>query len=312
MPHAGYMYLRGGASPPISFKIHTFLSSGTFSVTSGGACEYTLVAGGGGGGYGSPGGGVGGGGGAGSAASYLTGQLSHGQDDTSESSNPDLNEALYGKNTILLTDSTDYTVTVGAGGPKQSGYSGFGGASVFSKSGTTYESRNGGASGGTWSVGIAGNQSGGGGGAFTDGASYSGGGGGGFGNNYSIGGNGASGVWYGVGGGGGGCRGNASGASGGSAAYNDVKNCNNSNTYYGAGGTGSTGWGSQGADGGTNEGDGGGGGHTNSGNGGSGIVVIRYLVSSGIDATGGTITTVTDNGFTDTTLTSLSGGLSGN
>ncbi len=63
MPHAGYMYLRGGASPPISFKVHTFTSSGTFAVTSGGPCEYTCVAGGGGGGYGSPGGGAGAGGG---------------------------------------------------------------------------------------------------------------------------------------------------------------------------------------------------------------------------------------------------------
>jgi len=312
MPHAGYMYLRGGASPPISFKIHTFLSSGTFSVTSGGACEYTLVAGGGGGGYGSPGGGVGGGGGAGSAASYLTGQLSHGQDDTSESSNPDLNEALYGKNTILLTDSTDYTVTVGAGGPKQSGYSGFGGASVFSKSGTSYESRNGGGVGGTWTNGIAGNGSAGGGGAFTDGASYSGGSGGGWGNNYSHGGSGASGVGYGYGGGGGGCRGNGSGVGGGTGLSNDMRYCNNSRIYLGYGGTGSVGFGSSGADGTANEGDGGNGGHTGAGNGSSGIIVIRYLVSSGIDATGGTITTVTDTGYTKTSLTSLDGGLSGN
>lgn len=67
MPHMGNIMLRGGASKaPEVFKVHTFTSSGTFAVTTGGPCEYTIVAGGGGGGYGSPGGGAGGGGGNGS------------------------------------------------------------------------------------------------------------------------------------------------------------------------------------------------------------------------------------------------------
>ena len=59
-----YIVASGGTeSTSGDYKIHTFTSSGTFAVTTGGPCEYTIVAGGGGGGYGSPGGGAGGGGG---------------------------------------------------------------------------------------------------------------------------------------------------------------------------------------------------------------------------------------------------------
>ena len=67
------------------------------------------------------------------------------------------------------------------------------------------------------------------------------------------------------------------------------------NTGSGTGGAGgSGGGGSDGAAGATNLGAGGGG-HDNSaraGYGGSGIVIVRYLTSSGITATGGTITTI--------------------
>ena len=45
----------------ISYRIHTFTTGGTFTVTNGGAVEYLIVAGGGGGGRGSGGGGGGGG-----------------------------------------------------------------------------------------------------------------------------------------------------------------------------------------------------------------------------------------------------------
>ena len=72
-------YTDGG----ITYDVHTFTGSGTFDVTGGGSVDYLIVGGGGGGG-----GGTGGGGGAGG---FVTG-------------------------TTTVTDSTAYTITVGAGG----------------------------------------------------------------------------------------------------------------------------------------------------------------------------------------------------
>ena len=72
-------YTDGG----ITYDVHTFTGSGTFNVTGGGSVDYLIVGGGGGGG-----GGTGGGGGAGG---FVTG-------------------------TTTVTDSTAYTITIGAGG----------------------------------------------------------------------------------------------------------------------------------------------------------------------------------------------------
>ena len=90
------------------FKVHEFTSPGTFTVTSGQQDVEVMVIGGGGAGGGSPGNGAQGGGGAG---------------------------ALYFNNAVPISPGS-YTVTVGSGGPGNSGpsFGPTGGASSFSPS----------------------------------------------------------------------------------------------------------------------------------------------------------------------------------
>ena len=88
------------------YTVHEFTSPGTFSVTSGDKSVEVMVVGGGGAGAGSPGPGANGGGGGG---------------------------ALYFNNNIPLVPGT-YTVTVGGGGPGDTGHGNDGTASLFSPS----------------------------------------------------------------------------------------------------------------------------------------------------------------------------------
>ncbi len=224
--------------------------------------DYLVVAGGGEGGYD-----AGGGGGAGG---YRTGTLS-------------------------VTPGSSYTVTVGAGGTStQSGSSKFGadGAnSVFSSITST-----GGGGAGSTSTSISGRTGGSGGGGGGYNAS---GGSGGAGNagGYSpvegyVGGAGASGATA-AGGGGGGSSG--AGAAGGSPTNAGGAGTSNSITgsavTYAAGGTGNSDSSGSNTSGAANTGNGGNGGAgtPQGGAGGSGIVVVRYLSSSGT-VSGHTIT----------------------
>lgn len=243
------------------FRYHTFTSSGSFQITSGGGdVEYLIVGGGGGGGGGNAGGGGGGGG-------VITGKISN-----------------MGPGT--------HTITVGGGGGGSGlgGTSGDGGSSSFG----SLKSVNGGGRGqsqggpGANTGGSGGGSAGGGGSGTTSIASgagrdgegnrggngwyedyQDGGGGGGGAGSHGIdasknqGGNGGGGlaVWgktY--GGGGGGC-------------------CYNANTSYGGNGGGGNG-GSSTANGGNGTGNTGGGGGAGAygGSGGTGIVILRYVV----------------------------------
>ena len=243
-----------------TYWIHTFLTSGTFTPTSGLTCDYLVVAGGGGGStY------AGGGGGAG-GYKYATSQS---------------------------LSATNYTVTVGAGG---SGYIGSGSGlgtngnnSVFNADTMTGGGRGGGntgfngASGGSGG-GAAGISSATGGaatsgqgfaGGDSPGASGGGGGGGGSaavgsnGTNTEVGGNGGTGTANSITGtsitraGGGGGAGSIGAAGTGAAG----------------GGNGGKGVGVAGSNATVNTGSGGGGCWLNAsaGNGGSGVVIIRYL-----------------------------------
>ena len=251
----------GTISNADGFRYHTFTSSGSFQITSGGGdVEYLLVGGGGGGGGGNAGGGGGGGG-------VITGKI-----------------ANMGPGT--------HTITVGGGGAGtgSGGTAGNGGSSSFG----SLKSVNGGGRGqaqggpGANTGGSGGGSAGGGGSGTTSTASgagrdgegnrggngwyesyQDGGGGGGGAGSHGVdasknqGGNGGGGlaVWgttY--GGGGGGC-------------------CYNANTSYGGNGGGGNG-GSSTANGGNGTGNtgGGGGAGTYGGSGGTGIVILRYVV----------------------------------
>lgn len=261
----GFITATGGTiTTDGNYKVHTFTSSGTFTVTAGSEPIDILVVAGGGGGGGDGGGGGGGAGG----YKYMTG-------------------VTYGTGA--------YTVTVGAGGSggASAGNGTSGGNSVFdvitSTGGGfgTYFAGGNGASGGSGG--------GGGGGAGQNGGAASPSGQG------NAGGNGANSPPR-VGGGGGGC--NAAGGNGtGSTSGSGGNGCSNSITgssvtYAGGGGggngSGSSGQGSGGTGGGGNGsangsgsagtantgGGGGGGGPASSGftggNGGSGVVIVRY------------------------------------
>ncbi|MFA5795483.1 MAG: DUF2341 domain-containing protein [Candidatus Brocadiia bacterium] len=271
-----------------NYKTHTFTSSGTFIVISGnGNVEALVVGGGGAGGGNGSGNNIGGGGGGGGGVVY----------------NPSFPVTVQ-----------SYSVTVGAGGIGTTGNPTNGGNSVFSSltaigggygggwNGSAYYSANSGGSGGggiyslnAGASGTTGQGNSGGNGATP--INYPGGGGGGAGAvgqtapNNNAGGNGGIGflcnitgspIYY-AGGGGGGL-----GASGNSGVFGVGGN--------GGGGNGSAS--SVGTNGTPNTGGGGGGAGNNmgspysnakGGDGGSGIVIIRYLASSGIVATGGTI-----------------------
>jgi hypothetical protein len=267
-----------------TYWIHTFTSSGTFTPQTGLTCEYVVVAGGGGGGYGASGGG-----GAGGYRCSVSGESSGG--------------GASAESTLTLTPSTNYTVTIGAGGAAgtsgspvnggnnsvfstitstagggggsnyssindnpTTGGSGGGGAMITGQTGangTTNQGRAGGNGLGTGNQG-----SGGGGGASTAGAAGTSGQGGAGGTGVSSSITGSSvqraGGGGGAGGGGAGVGGAATGGGGG-----------------GANGSSPTTFASPGVkDAVVNTGGGGGGGFGSGGfpvgNGGSGIVIIRY------------------------------------
>ena len=280
------------------YKVHSFTSTGNtnFVVTGSGDVEYLVVgAGGGGGGAKTNYGGAGGGGGAGG----------------------------FRTATGFGVTAQTYTITVGVGGSGgvANGAGSNGGNSIFSTITST-----GGGNGGSGSGALAGDGGSGGGGSGTGSTDY------GSGNtpstNPSQGFNGALGGQggYSASGGGGssavGIRtavigGDADGGAGGAGTASSIQT-GTAITYTGGGGGGgynTNGGGGGGSGGGGNGGiassstapvagsanlGGGGGGalsksnESNGANGGSGIVIIKYLTSSGITATGGTITTITN------------------
>jgi len=268
----------GGTETTVGgYKIHTFTTSGTLTVTSGGDVEYLVIAGGGGGGCGTAGGG-----GAGGYRTNVSGETSGGGASAESSLN-------------LSTGS--YTIIVGAGGAggvvSTSNVSN-GSNSIFGSitsigggaggEGNTNNTRaagqSGGSGGGDWSYGGDSETNGSGtsgqgydgGTGANDGGSGGGGAGavGGSGSNSSKGGDGGNGVSSSI-------TGSAvvRGGGGGGAGYPDAS----------SGGTGGGGgsWYSNYTQSGTaNTGGGGAGDYAyasgNGGNGGSGIVIIRYAV----------------------------------
>ena len=280
-----------------NYKLHTFTSDGTFTVTASGIVEYLIVAGGGGGGYGHTGGGGHGGGGGGGV---LTGTMwvpvgNHavtvGDGGAGDSSNSSGNGANGGNSTFL------HQIAIGGGGGHgwantpltgNSGGCGGGGGGVSTGSG-----------GGVGGYGTMNQGCNGGDGHYDDGSNnnhtgHRGGGGGGAGtpgrswhvnlhrNNWKAfeGGDGracsitGSQVYYGGGGGGSGIVSSfvypivtASGGLGGGGNGGISNSGSVAGNTAGGNGTVNTG------------GGGGGGGYTKDGGaGGSGIVIIRYLI----------------------------------
>ncbi len=245
-------YTEGG----VNYRAHTFTSSGTLTVSAGGSVEYLVVGGGGGGGNCNGGSywGTGGGGGGG----VLTGSAS--------------------------VTPQSYSITVGAGG----GSNTKGSNSVFS----TVTAEGGGYGGNA--AGLS-NRVGGNGG--------SGGGGGGYG---TVGGSGTAGQGnnggtgtddFGGGGGGAGSVGaTAPASSGGNGGAGIASAISGTNTFYGGGGAGGYSGSTGGSGGGGNfnvngtngqgGGGGGGAGGASGASGGSGIVVVRYVLSTAVTATG--------------------------
>tara|TARA_R110000803_G_scaffold21303_1_gene53801 strand:- start:30 stop:1478 length:1449 start_codon:yes stop_codon:yes gene_type:complete len=277
--------------PPSEYKVHTFTSTGTstFAVTGSGDVEYLVIAGGAGGGGTSTGGGYATGGGGAGGYRTATG---------------------YG------VTAQSYSITVGTGGAGGGGNSqgSSGSNSIFD----TITSTGGGGGGsrveGSSQDGVAGG-SGGGGGTDNYGSGHvtTGGTSTAYGNNGGTGQHIAGASAGGGGGGGSSASGsNNSGNTGGSGGAGTSSSITgtaviragggggNGGTVSGAGGSGGGGAGiggnSNGISGTINTGSGGGGGGATIGNlggaGGSGIVIIRYLTSSDITATGGTITNV--------------------
>ena len=281
-----YLVATGGTvTTDGNYKIHTFTSSGTFTVTqaastaANNAVEYIVVAGGGG----SGGGWESGGGGAGGYRSSVVGESSGGGS-SAESK--------------LTVSAQAYTVTVGAAGAagaanSTGSFGGDGGDSTFATITST-----GGGGGGGYTLGQA-RSGGSGGGAASDLGST--GGSGTSGQGYA-GGSHSSGTYYaaGCGGGGAGQAGQSNstytGGDGGDGVQSSINGTatyraggGGGATYHsagGAGGVGGLGGGGNGdsstggrQDGTVNTGGGGGGERTNStagAAGGSGIVIIRY------------------------------------
>jgi len=287
------------------YKIHTFTSDGTFTVTGGGGAlavvDYLVVAGGGGGGVSSPGGnnGNGGGGGGGFRESH-TGPVS-GCYTTSPLANA----------VSLPVSAQAYPITVGAGGagaapPAPTGSAGTTGSnSIFST--ITSSGGGGGGAGGSPRLGLPGGSGGGGGGGcasvISGGAGntppvsppqgQSGGTGSGTSPDVSAGGgggatqagtNGTPGSTHGPGG-----NGATTSISTSPTSYSGGGGAGSGNPCSAAAGTGGTGGGgaggssgSNGTSGTTNTGGGGGGAAGNplpastAGSGGSGVVIIRY------------------------------------
>jgi len=250
------------------YIIHTFASSGTFTVASGGVVDVLVVAGGGGGGTWSGGGGGGAGGlvyAAGLAVSEQSYVITVGAGGAGSSSSP-----VPGANGVNSSFATSIVAKGGGGGGSEGSRPGLAGGSG---GGGDYNSASGGAgtsgqgnAGGVGGVGNPDYAGGGGGGAGAAGSNAPGsgnGGNGGAGLSYSISG---SSAYYAGGGGGGSQNGNNPGTPGVGGA--------------GGGGSGSAySSGVNGVAGTANTGGGGGGGRSSGsgGNGGSGIVIIRYL-----------------------------------
>jgi hypothetical protein len=254
-----------------TYKVHTFTSSGDFTVTSGGEVEYLIIAGGGGGGSDSSTGGRygGGGGGAGGYRCSVAGELSGGN------SSPE---------SLLNLTNGIYTVTVGAGGAGGNYTSAPGerGTNGNDSSLSTIVSFGGGGGSGSYTGGDSGGSGGGGaeGGGPGSGTANQG---------FSGGVRGAN-----DGNGGGGGAGGAGGTSstddvGGSGGVGISSNINGTLVGRAGGGGGSTNGsasdgGGSGANGSGTINTGGGGGaseNNNSsggGSGGSGIVIIRYAI----------------------------------
>jgi hypothetical protein len=244
------------------YTIHTFTSSGTFNVISGGEVEYLVVAGGGGGANRDAGGG--------GAGGMLTGTLTNVTPDT-------------------------YTITRGAGGAGGASTNGADGTNGSNSTALGFTAIGGGGGGAQGSNGGSGGS--GGGGGYT--APGSGTGTGGQGNNGGLGrvATGYTGTGYAGGGGGGagGVGGNARGLEdGGHGGGGLQSSISGTPTYYAGGGggggndSGGTGGSGVGGNGGVpsgynataNTGGGGGGARSGGGTGGaggSGIVIIRYL-----------------------------------
>lgn len=235
------------------YQIHTFTSSGTFTITSGsGVVEYLVIAGGGGGGGPFSGGAAGGGGGGG----YLTGTLTRG--------------------------SGSYTVTVGGGGAG-SGGGGNSGSTGSNSVFDTITATGGGSGGGEALAGGSGGSGGGGGGPAGSGGAAS---------PVGQGNAGAAGTSSSAGGGGGGAGNAGSGKNGGNGLSSSItgsavtRGGGGGGGESGSGGSGGGGTGGNqggGTNGVANTGGGGGGGESDAatvtgGNGGSGIVIVRFAI----------------------------------
>jgi len=263
------------------YKIHTFTSSGTFSVTRGGDVEYLVVAGGGGGG-GKPAATSGSGGGG--AGGMRTGTLAvTSQPYSITVGGGGTGGAAAGAVGTKGTDSTFATVTSEGGG--------YGGGTTGggSASGGTGGSGGGSDYNATKAAGTSGQGSAGGAGCLASG--YGGGGGGG---KSAVGADGA------INSGGKGGNGTASSISGSSVSYaggggGGIAVAFGTGGAGGTGGGGGGGTGTAGTNGTANTGGGGGGASGGAGgNGGSGIVIIRYAH----DAVFTTLTYGTDTGWT--------------
>jgi hypothetical protein len=248
-----------------TYWIHTFTSTGTFTPLQGLSCDYLVVAGGGGGGgvYG------GGGGGAGGLRSTVTATGGGGS----------LESALS------LTASTNYTVTIGAGGSGSTAGTSKGSNgtnSVFS----TITSTAGGGGGSNQSITGANGGSGGGG---TAGAGTASGGTGTANQGYAGGTSFTASYYAGAGGGGAGSVGgngtghpsDPNGGTPGTAGSGVATSITGSSVTYATGGVGRVWGGAIGTDASANTGNAGSGGGNNQrgGNGGSGVVIIRYLIA---------------------------------
>jgi len=264
---AGIVATGGTVSNVGEYRIHTFTSSGTFTVTEGTAdVEYIVVAGGGGGGASR----FAGGGGAGGYRSSVVGENSGG------------GASAESKLSVSSSPGT-YTVTIGAGGAVANK----GSNSVFG----SITSEGGGKGGTDGTAGFAGGSGGGGhngaaGGAGTPGQGYAGAAGTAGGDPYATGGGGGAAQTpprpTNSGSGSVGGNGVQSSISGSAVYYAGGGGGGDRNSVGGAGGLGGGGAGGPSSVAGTANRGGGGGGDGSSGSGsaagGSGIVIIRYLV----------------------------------
>jgi len=244
------------------YRIHTFTTSGTFSISGDATVAVLVVAGGGGGGAGNGGGGGGGAGGlvyngakALTAGSYAV-SVGGGGTGASSSAGTNGSDSVFGDITASGGGGGGYSsagLNGGSGGGGNNGLAG-GSATQGNSGGGTGYGNNGGAS--NYTSGAFGGGGGGGAGAAGSAGTSSSGGTGGSGLAYSISG---SAVTYSGGGGGGANNGSyGSGGSGGGG--------NGGGTATGTAGTANTGGG----------GGGGGEGNRAGGAGGSGVVIIRY------------------------------------